>query len=527
MDCVIGSGPSGVACASALLKRGRHVCLLDAGVRLEPDRARRVASIRAAAKPLSQEDARWLRGEIDVDSNKVPLKFAFGSDYPYRDTTEHLRVSYDGVGIRSSFALGGLSNVWGSALLPYMQQDIADWPISIGDLKPHYEACAALTGLAGESDALNEMLPLYTSTPGHLAESSQAAAMKNSLDRNQVKLRNSGIQYGRSRLAVRTVHEPANSGCIYCGMCLYGCPYGAIYNSGSTIEALKADHRFTYQPDLVVTSVHEMGHHVNVRAYHQQTRKPIEITANRVYMAAGVIGTTAILLRSLGAYDQSVMMKDSQYFLLPMVLTSRVANVQEEELHTLSQLFLEILDPQISSYCVHLQVYSFNDMIAKMVRKKLGPLVRVLEPVAREFDARLMFIQGYLHSALSSKLSVTLRRASNMEKLDVAAVINPNTKQVVRKVVRKLLTNSLRLGAFPVPMMLEMTQPGRGFHSGGTFPMRRNPSQFETDTLGRPLGYNRVHIVDATCLPSIAATTITFTVMANAHRIATEVEALD
>jgi len=42
---------------------------------------------------------------------------------------------------------------------------------------------------------------------------------------------------------------------------------------------------------------------------------------------------------------------------------------------------------------------------------------------------------------------------------------------------------------------------------------------FETDTSGRPAGWRRVHAVDATVLPSIPATTITLTVMANAHRI--------
>lgn len=53
--------------------------------------------------------------------------------------------------------------------------------------------------------------------------------------------------------------------------------------------------------------------------------------------------------------------------------------------------------------------------------------------------------------------------------------------------------------------------------------MRLNPGPFETDTLGRLAGSKRVHAVDATILPSIAATTITLTVMANAHRIASEV----
>ncbi len=68
-------------------------------------------------------------------------------------------------------------------------------------------------------------------------------------------------------------------------------------------------------------------------------------------------------------------------------------------------------------------------------------------------------------------------------------------------------------------MLAKMGEPGRGFHSGGTLPMRHEPVSFETDTLGRPHGFRHVHIVDASIFPTISANTITLTVMANAHRI--------
>lgn len=54
--------------------------------------------------------------------------------------------------------------------------------------------------------------------------------------------------------------------------------------------------------------------------------------------------------------------------------------------------------------------------------------------------------------------------------------------------------------------------------------MSAKPGAMQTDTLGRPFGWRRIHAVDATVLPCIPATTITFTVMANASRIATEAE---
>jgi len=69
---------------------------------------------------------------------------------------------------------------------------------------------------------------------------------------------------------------------------------------------------------------------------------------------------------------------------------------------------------------------------------------------------------------------------------------------------------------------MQFAEPGRSYHSGGTFPMRRAPGRLETDTLGQLPGLPAVHFIDASIFPSIPATTITLTVMANAHRIATQ-----
>ena len=86
----------------------------------------------------------------------------------------------------------------------------------------------------------------------------------------------------------------------------------------------------------------------------------------------------------------------------------------------------------------------------------------------------------------------------------------------------KLAANGLKLGGLPVVPAMQFAEPGRSYHSGGTFPMRRSPGRLETDVLGQFPGLPGVHFVDASVFPSIPATTITLTVMANAHRIATE-----
>ncbi len=80
-------------------------------------------------------------------------------------------------------------------------------------------------------------------------------------------------------------------------------------------------------------------------------------------------------------------------------------------------------------------------------------------------------------------------------------------------------------GMAPLTPVSRLGQPGSSFHCGGTFPMRKAPAALETDALGRISGLERVHIVDASVLPSIPATTITLSVMANAHRIASQASA--
>jgi choline dehydrogenase-like flavoprotein len=91
---------------------------------------------------------------------------------------------------------------------------------------------------------------------------------------------------------------------------------------------------------------------------------------------------------------------------------------------------------------------------------------------------------------------------------------------VAKGLVKKLFENRKSLKAIPIPKTLQILKFGRGFHTGASFPMRKSPSNFESDIYGRPYGLDRVHIVDSSAFLSIPATTITLTLMANAHRIA-------
>jgi len=151
----------------------------------------------------------------------------------------------------------------------------------------------------------------------------------------------------------------------------------------------------------------------------------------------------------------------------------------------------------------------------------MGPLRGVLPIFRRGVLGRLLLIQGYLHSDLSARIQLVLRRSSagGLPSLDLSGEPNPRTRAALAAVQRRLWAERSSMKAIPVPRMLRVGPPGRGFHTGGTFPMRANPGPLEVDVLGRPHGFTRVHLVDASVFPSLPATTITLSVMANAHRI--------
>lgn len=488
---VIGSGPAGLAAARALLAAGRAVTMLDVGLTLEPERE----AIRAgmAGKPAAD----WAPAARALVAPRlgagVPEKLNFGSDYPYRGAAGMAG------GLRGSFAQGGLSNVWGSAMLPYAQADLAGWPVSAAELAPHYRAVLDFVPMAAVEDGLAADWPLHGTPGAPLPDGAQIKIFRAALDANRAKLGAEGLRFGGARLAVRA------QDCILCGACLQGCPKNLIFSAARALDGID------YLPGMRVTRIAEAGDGVRIFAREANGAERV-FEGARVFVAAGVLHSTEIMLRSLGRGRAEIL--DSQYFLLPLLQLKAAPDVRREHLHSMASLFLELNDPAISRFGVHLQIYGYNDILAAALDQKFGWLARFL-PTGLLLN-RMLIVQGYLHSAQSGRIAVRLEG----DRLEVTATPSGEALAAVKRVIGKLQGLAPALRAMPLTPLLQMALPGRGFHSGGSFPMAEHPGPGQTDTLGRPQGMDRVHMVDAAVFPSIPATTITLSAMANAHRIA-------
>src|SRR6185369_12307035 len=177
MNYIIGSGPTGVAAAKALLNRGSKVTMVDAGLTLEKSKQIALEETSATSFPEWNADSiRDFQSGTKATAKGIALKLAYGSDFPYRGGEQFISQSGD-IGIVPSLAQGGLSNVWGAAMLPYLPEDTTDWPVNISDLDPHYRAVVQLTGLAAHHDGLAEKFPLFTESHHELRTGSIIQAL--------------------------------------------------------------------------------------------------------------------------------------------------------------------------------------------------------------------------------------------------------------------------------------------------------------------------------------------------------------
>ncbi len=498
-EIVIGSGPAGVAAATALLDRGRRVLMIDGGKAFAPADAG-LKDALAATGPQGwseRQRAAWAAPQFAGPPGQTRR---YGSDAGMEPAAATW-ADAAGVALRASMAEGGLSNLWGAAVLPYAAKDMAGWPVTADDLAPHYRAVAGFLPVQG-TDALDGLFPAFPMAGrSALAPSAQAGEVLRRLARLDVP----GVTVGAARVAV-------GDGCRACGMCLHGCPWDLIWSARQALAVLSRHGGFTYRAGPAVVAVESSDRDVTLRL-----ADGTSVTGERAYLGAGVLPTAQILMAS--GYADRLELKDSQQVLMPFLHRWAAAAAPDRlPFTTLPQVFVEIDRAEVSPFLVHAQLYTWNDHFPRDLIASYGRLPGAA-PVLRALARRLIVAQLFLHSAHSGRIGLQLAADGRLVAEPVANPAMPARLDAALGVLRRTLAGA---GMTALPFARRVGVPGSSFHVGGSLPMADAPSRGQSDRLGRPGGTGRLHVIDASVFPSVPATTITFSVMANAHRIASE-----
>ncbi|CAK0776083.1 4Fe-4S ferredoxin-type domain-containing protein [Gammaproteobacteria bacterium] len=279
-----------------------------------------------------------------------------------------------------------------------------------------------------------------------------------------------------------------------------------------------------YRAGRIVLELTEKKEGVVVTSRDLSNGNQFRETYDYVFLAAGAIGSTRIVLQSLRNFDTPVDLKHSQKFIIPMIQLRGDA-IQWPEINAFASLFLDFQSSELSPHWIHGQISVTNDYV--MARLGISPFSSGWQTkLAKTLFRHLLIGWCGIHSNHSSSIRLTL----SSEKQNGQHILKLIPQQVatstkfVKRALRIFGRITRQAGAFCVYPMLQIGAPGSGNHIGGTLPMRRHPeSPLDTDVLGRLNHWHRVHIVDGSVFPSIPATTVALTQMANADRIASAV----
>jgi ferredoxin len=521
---IIGSGAAAAGAALALTHlENLEITVIDIGLQLESDRKQLIEALASSAP--DEWDGKTIevisKQPVAARSSGVPEKRVFGSDYPFRNAGQ-LRGLTAANGANASLispAYGGFSNVWGSQIMPFTTAAFESWPVNAATMRPHYEAILRQIPFAGEEDDLAVRFPLMRPPAPLPSMSDRSQNVLNAYEKHKSRLNDRGITIGKARLALDAGR------CIRCRMCMTGCPYGLIYSAAQTFDALRRTSRLTFYGGLLALKVIEEANQVAVITREIATGRLRRFEADRVYIACGAMGTSRLVANSLELFDVDLPMLESRQFVLPLLSLRATADPRDKRDFTLNQ-FNVIVAPDGGSVDIStLHFYTFNSAFINGLPSVLR--ARSAEWLQVQLLRRLTVAFGYLPSWNSPRLRIHVGpRRDHLELPDFhisSEAAPPGQSQMLHSVLLRLIRSARILDLYPVIPMFRLSAAGKSYHWGGSFRHTADaPTLFSSDRLGRVGSWQRIHLVDASVFPTVPAMTFGLTVMANAHRIASE-----
>lgn len=524
---IVGSGASGVHFALTLLKRGFDVTMMDVGHQ-KPDIVNPEDSLNQLKTNLDDPVKYFLgeryEGVFFPDAREEYYGTPPNKGYVFAQVP-NFRYNANGFAPLLSFARGGLAEAWTGGVYPFTDRDLREFPFAYRELQPFYEEIAQRIGVSGEADDLARLFPLHDHlmAPLNLDAHSELLVSKYKKSRTYFNEK-LGFYLGRSRLAVLSRDKNGRRGCDYLGRCLWGCPTESFYTPSLTLRECQTYANFRYVPGVFVSHFKLNGaSQVESAIAETPGNGSEEFKADRYVLAAGTLASGKIFLESIYRHTGKVAklkgLMDNRQLLVPFVNLNMIGQEFDPDTYQYHQLAVGIASEKNED--VHAQITTLKTALVHPIIQKIP------------FDFKTsVFVFRHLHSALGL-LNVNFhdtRRPENFLTLDVdekggsKLVINYAPPRLEREhiagAVKRLRKGLRKLGCLALPGMTHTRPMGASVHYAGTIPMSAEKASFTCSKLCQSHDFDNLYFADGTSFPFLPAKNLTFTLMANATRVA-------
>lgn len=396
--------------------------------------------------------------------------------------------------------LGGLTRFWSASLFEFLTDDFSDWPIGGHELSRFYRMIADAIGISGRKDGLDRLFNgNYVNRPPIDVLPAQQALV----DRIEAR-KDPNVLAGVNRLGIATREDDPHR-CVSCGECFSGCFRGAIFDAHTGIRRLFAEGA----PRIINKRVERIEADAHSRTVFAGGERFGGY--EKVFLAAGCIGTTEIVLRSLGIRNTAFALHDNPMILFP-ILGHRLHSFAENRDYVAIAnhvIGLRPLDKQ--GRYAHILVNPVPDLA---LRNFLPPMAwRASRNIGNVMRSIVSIAKLYLHSSFGAHHRIYIDGGDELR-----IEQDPRPPDIAQERAAQIQIGAALKGTgFYTPFFPWIRTPTSA-HYAGTLPYGNRQVPFGRGGEFLP----GVHICDSAAFPAAPAQPLTFTIMANAMRTARE-----
>lgn len=527
---IVGSGASGVHFAQTALEAGRRVVMLDVGwprtpsVLPDADLAGLKAQLEDPVQYFLGDDWRSL---ILPGADGEYYGFPPSKEYVFRELNGFAPVA-QGFSPLFSFAAGGLAEVWTGGSYPLNDAELEAFPFGYEELGPYYAQVARRVGISGEADDLARFFPEHEGLQPPLDLDEHSRRLMAAYGKKKVRLQQQHRFFmGRARTATLSQDLGDRKACSYLARCLWGCPRGSLYTPSLSLRAFAERDSFAYHPNMHVSHFvfGDDGAVRKVVARSTEDGREHSFDVGTLVLAAGALCSSKIVLDSIyrdsGEVRELGGLTDNRQILMPFVNIGMVGRRYARESYQYHQLAMAI-DADDPAHYVHGLVTTLKTAlihpVVQSIPSSLGTAARFFRGVRAGLGLVNINFADWRRDENRVGIEVTGRDEPTTMRIHYEpASGEPERMAAAVSTFRKVLRS---LGCIAPKGMTHQRPMGASVHYSGTMPMMQSPESLATDTFGKVADFENLYVVDGATFPSLPAKNLTFTLMANAARIA-------